>query len=241
MNAGKQRADAEPAFVLHTHPFRETSFIIEAFSRNFGRLALVARGARRPRSALRGVLLAFQPLQMGWFGQGEVRTLAKAEWQGGQPLLNGRALLCGYYLNELILRLLPREDPHSSLFDAYAMVLRRLADGDSAPTHLRRFEQVLLRELGYAPTLDREADTGQPVLAGKRYSYAVERGPVEASGESSGATLFSGRALLAMAGDDYSEAETLQQSKALMRLLINHYLGGRDLNSRRVFLELQEL
>lgn len=238
---GKQRIDAEPSFVLHSHPFRETSFIVDVISRNFGRLALVARGARRPRSALRGVLLAFQPLQLGWFGQGEVRTLAKAEWQGGQPLLAGRALLCGYYLNELMLRLLPREDPHVSLFDAYAMVLRRLAEGDAAPVLLRRFEQVLLREIGYAPTLDREADTGQPVLAGKRYAYAVERGPVEAARDTSGAALFSGRALLAMAGDDYSEAETLQQSKALMRLLINHYLGGRDLNSRRVFLELQEL
>lgn len=241
MNAGRARVEAQSAFVLHSHPFRETSLLVEIFSRNFGRMALVARGARRPRSALRGVLLAFQPLQLEWFGRGEVRTLAKAEWQGGQPLLSGRLLLCGYYVNELLLRLLPREDSHPALFEAYAELLRQLGSGEPEAAHLRRFEQVLLRELGYAPTLDREADSARPVEADKCYSYLLERGPVEALDAAGSQLLFTGRALLAMAAGDYSDAQTLQQSKTLMRVLINHYLGGQDLNSRRVFLELQEL
>ena len=101
----RNKVDGQSAFVLHTYPFRETSLIVEAFSRNFGRVALLARGARRPRSALRGLLLAFQPLELAWAGKGEVQTLMKAEWQGGQPLLAGKALFCAYYLPELLMRL----------------------------------------------------------------------------------------------------------------------------------------
>src|SRR5574343_1011945 len=139
----RQRVDAQPAYVLHTYPFRETSLIVEVFSRDHGRVALLARGARRPRSALRGLLLAFQPLELGWAGKGEVQTLMKAEWQGGQPLLGGKALFCGYYLNELLMHLLPREDAHERLFARYAETLRRFADG-VREADLRMFEHALL-------------------------------------------------------------------------------------------------
>ena len=101
----RHKVDGQPAFVLHSYPFRETSLIVEVFSRDYGRVALLARGARRPRSALRGLLLAFQPLELAWAGKGEVQTLMKAEWQGGQPLLTGKALFCAYYLNELMMHL----------------------------------------------------------------------------------------------------------------------------------------
>ena len=112
----RNKVDGQPAFVLHTYAFRETSLIVEVFSRDFGRVALLARGARRPRSPMRGVLLAFQPLELAWAGRGEVQTLIRAEWQGGQPLLSGKALFCAYYLNELLMQLLPREDAHLRLF-----------------------------------------------------------------------------------------------------------------------------
>lgn len=239
--SGKSRVDGQAAFVLHTHPFRETSLIVEAFSRNHGRIALVARGARRPRSAIRGLLMAFQPLELGWFGQGEVRTLAKVEWIGGQPLLQAQALLLGYYMNELLLKLLPREDAHPALFDAYAEAMRELALGEPSEVPLRRFEKTLLKELGYGPTLDREAENGKPVDPQKRYAYVIERGPVERREPAADAPVFSGAALLAMAQDDFSDAETLSQCKQLMRMLIHHYLGGQPLSSRRVFKELQEL
>src|SRR3990172_6082536 len=120
----------DEAYVLHTYPYRETSLLVDVYARGAGRVTLVARGARRPRSPMRGVLLSFQPVQLGWYGKGEVRTLTRAEWIGGQPLLQGEALLCGFYLNELLLRLLPREDPHDALFERYGETVRAAARAD---------------------------------------------------------------------------------------------------------------
>src|SRR5436309_2940888 len=137
------RRDEEPAYVLHTYAYRETSVIVEAFTEDYGRLALVARGAKRPRSELRGLLQGFQPLLLSWSGHNELKTLHKAEWRGGLPLLGGAALLCGFYLNELLLKLLPREDPHRRLYGTYEAALHDLAaGGDQAPV-LRRFELEL--------------------------------------------------------------------------------------------------
>lgn len=240
MSAGKHRQDGQQAYVLHSIPYRETSLIVEVFSRDHGRVGLVARGARRPRAALRGVLMAFQPLELGWFGEGELRTLAKAEWQGGQPLLTGQALLVGYYLNELLMKLLPRDDAHPGLFDAYREALSQLARPQNDSSYLRRFELALLRELGYGLTLDHEADGATAIDPERRYAYHLEYGPVpeQEANQGQGGLLFSGRALLAMAEDDFSSAHTRQQAKQLMRLLLNHYLGGQSLNSRRIFMDL---
>jgi len=115
----KRRADHQPGYVLHTYPYKETSLIVEVFTRNFGRVALLARGARRPRSAMRGVLLAFHPLRLGWSASAELGNLMSVEWSGALQPLAGRGLMCGFYLNELLLRLLPRDDPHETLFDFY--------------------------------------------------------------------------------------------------------------------------
>src|SRR3982751_828999 len=180
-DAGKVRHQTEPAFVLHSYRFRETSLIVEAFTRNYGRVALVARGARRPRSVMRGVLLAFQPLLLSWGGKAELRTLHKAEWQGGLPQLAGRGLLCGFYLNELMLKLLAREDAHEILFETYYATLRTLSTGADHAVTLRRFEQQLLKEAGYALTLDRDAATGEAISAELTYEYLVERGPTRSS------------------------------------------------------------
>src|SRR5213593_956128 len=146
----RTRQESREAFILHGYSYRETSLLLEVFTRAFGRVSMVARGARSPRSPLRGVLLAFQPLALSWFGKGELRTLARAEWVGGQPLLHGEALMCGFYLNELLLRLLPREDPHDVLFSRYWETLRRLEPRGSSAPALRSFERALLKELGYA-------------------------------------------------------------------------------------------
>lgn len=237
---GRQRIDEQVAFILHLHPYSETSLIVDVFSRDHGRLPILARGARRPRSALRGVLMAFQPLELGWFGAGEVRTLAKAEWMGGMRLLSGRCLLLGYYLNELLVSLLPREDAHPGLFDAYSAALHALSLGTADAPELRRFEQSLLRELGYGLRLTTEADGGEPVRADGEYLYLTERGPVQKLG-GSGTAGFRGKTLLDMAEDDYSDPRTRAESKQIMRQLIAHHLGGKPLQSRRVFMELQEL
>src|SRR5258706_7557433 len=139
MRQPRERRDDQPGFVLHTYPYRETSAIVEAFSIADGRVAMVARGARSARSELRGVLQAFQPLTLSWAGAGELKTLIKAEWRGGLPLVTGPALLCGFYLNELLLKLLPREDPHPRLFDASGSPLSRLAHGAGHAPGVRRF------------------------------------------------------------------------------------------------------
>ena len=169
MTAHKHRQENQPAFVLHSHPFRETSLVLEVFTRQHGRVALVARGARRPRSALRGLLMGFQPLTLSWFGKHELRTLHSAEWQGGQPQLQGRALLCGFYLNELLLNLMVRDDPHEQLFDYYQHTLQRLAHEKDHAAILRCFEKHLLQELGYALLLEHEADSGRPIDPSGRY------------------------------------------------------------------------
>lgn len=238
--SAKQRIDGAEAYLLHAYPYSETSLILDVFARDFGRVALLARGARRPRSALRGILIGFQPLEMGWFGSGEVKTLAKAEWMGGVPLLQGRCLLLGYYLNELLVKLLPREDAHPQLYSAYAQALQALARGADDAPELRRFEKALLKELGYGLTLSHDSQTGEIVDPDGDYLYLVERGPVRAHGREGVPTL-RGKTLLDIEADDYQDPRTLQEGKFLMRQLFNHYLSGQTLNSRRVFMELQEL
>jgi len=235
-----KRVDGQAAYVLHLHPYSETSLVVDVFTRDHGRVPLLARGARRPRSAMRGMLMSFQPLELGWFGGGEVKTLAKVEWLGGMPLLGGRCLLLGYYLNELLLKMLPREDAHGALFDAYAAALQALAGGGDDAPELRRFEKTLLKELGYGLTLDVDVESGLSVVSEGEYTYLIERGPVAKVG--AGETVaVRGKTLLDMAADDYSDPRTRIESRQLMRQLIAHHMGGKPLQSRRVFMELQEL
>jgi DNA repair protein RecO (recombination protein O) len=239
--ANRNRHQDEISFVLHSYPFRETSLILDVFSRHHGRLAIVARGARRPRSSLRGVLLNFQPLLLSWFGKGEVRTLHSAEWQGGQPYLQGTALMCGFYLNELLLNLLARDDPHPQLFDYYRATLSRLAHETDHAATLRSFEKHLLQELGYGLVLDREAVSAKPIQAELCYRYAMERGALPDDSDNMTGLPVLGKTMLDMAADDYSDPVTAQQSKQLMRMLLNHHLGGKILHTRELIKELQKL
>jgi DNA repair protein RecO (recombination protein O) len=240
----KRRAELEPGYVLHAYPYKETSLIVEAFTRRFGRVSLLARGARRPRSAMRGVLLAFHPLRFTWSASAELGTLMSVEWGGGQKSLEGVGLMCGFYLNELLLRLLPRDDSHEALFDAYGAALARLSESGAATQTqsavLRGFERRMLAELGYAPVLDRDAESGTAIEPDKRYSYEAERGPVETR-RSNGDSVVSGRTLLDMAADDYDDARTREEARRLMRALIADRLGGQSLHTRAVLSELQDL
>jgi DNA repair protein RecO (recombination protein O) len=244
----KRRVELEPGYVLHSYPYKETSLIVEVFSRRFGRVGLLARGARRPRSAMRGVLLAFHPLRLTWSATAELGTLMAVEWGGGQRMLSGIALMCGFYVNELLLRLLPRDDPHEALFDAYASALARLSVGElqagaataAQAAVLRAFERRMLAELGYAPVLDRDAANGAAIEPAKHYAYEPERGPVETR-RSDGDSVISGRTLLDMAADNYDSIRTREQARRLMRTLIADRLGGQDLHTRAVLSELQDL
>lgn len=236
------RQDNQPVFVLHTHPFKETSLLVELFSREFGRVAAVAKGARRPRSVMRGMLQSFQPLVGAWSGKAELKNLHGLEWGSGLLLLQGEALMCGFYLNELLLRLLPREDAHEALFDYYEQTLRVLSADKDYATILRRFELKLLQELGYAVPLDQD-EHNQPVMVERTYRYVPERGACQSGQQSDcqNGVQLSGRTLLDMAQDNYSDVATQQQSKQLMRLLLAHYLGDKPLYTRQLLMDLQEL
>ena len=247
MQSHKKKLENEPAFVLHSYPYRETSLILEALTRQHGRVALVARGARRPRSILRGSLMSFQPLTLSWFGKHELRTLHSAEWQGGQPQLYGKALLCGLYLNELLLNLMVRDDPHEKLFDCYKHAVQRLAtEGDHASI-LRCFEKHLLQELGYALLLTGEADSNEPIDPSVTYCYVFERGAVRATSSSldkldaSVGVSILGKTLQDIASDDYCDTLSALQSKQLMRMLLNQYLAGKTLHTRELIKDLQRI
>ncbi len=241
----------DTAFILHSIAWRETSLIVEAFTRSHGRLGLIAKGARRPRSALRGLLQPFQPLEIRWAGKGELRTLMGAEWVGGMAVLNGPSLMPGFYLNELLVRLLPREDAHPALFDDYRETLELLADKALAEPVLRRFECKLLREMGYAPNFDRETHgEGRAVKVDDLYIVDPLSGIRKAGAHDAHQESFRGATLLALASADESiqqAAKVLQdpeiavESKRLLRLLLGQQLGEDALASREVMRELARI
>ena len=230
----------QPAFVLHSYPYKETSLIIDLFTRDFGRVALIAKGAKRPHSQLRGVLQTFQPLSSSWVGKSELRTLTDAEWVGGMLPLEKTALLCGFYLNELLVKLLARDDAHPALFDHYVATLNQLAHNEPAPIVLRKFERALLKETGVSADLSRCTTTRGPVRADVVYVVDPERGPrpERASDQS---PRVAGKTLLDMEREDYQDAATQSQSKQLMRFLLAHHLGGAPLNTRQILIDLSQL
>ena len=233
----------DKGYVLHTYPYRETSLILQVWTEKHGRLGLVAKGARRPRSPQRAVLVPFQPLALDWFGRGELRTLKTAEPAVPAIPLRGEYLLSAFYLNELLLKLTTRDDPHEGLYEAYDRAVTDLRTLAPLEPVLRRFELRLLQELGYAVELTREAGTHAPIAAEREYLYVVERGPVPAGeGESRlDAIRLRGLTLLDLERGRFEDPTTIAQAKSLMRLLINHSLNGQELATRTTVRDLQRL
>lgn len=231
------RKDSQLVYVLHTYPFKETSLVVELFSRDFGRIAAVAKGARRPHSAMRGMLQSFQTLNAAWSGKNELRNLHSLDWSAGLLLLQGEALMCGFYLNELLLRLLPREDAFEALFDYYTQTLHTLMSGADLANTLRQFELTLLQELGYAVPLTLD-ESELAIDANATYRYEAEYGACALSATKNGVAL-AGKTLLDMERGDYTDAQTKLQSKQLMRYLIAHYLGDKPLHTRQLLMDLQ--
>ncbi|MEX1165498.1 MAG: DNA repair protein RecO [Hydrogenophaga sp.] len=172
-----RRSAEEPAFVVHRYDWSESSLVLEVFTRNHGRIALVAKGVKRPTSQFRPVLLPLQPLLLSWGGDAEVRTLKSAQWQGGHVMPTGDALMSGCYLNELLMRLLARDDAHPALFDRYALAVRLLAErSDAQAVIVRAFELLLLKAMGLLPDLDREGSSLAPLQTQAHYLVEVESG-----------------------------------------------------------------
>jgi DNA repair protein RecO (recombination protein O) len=243
------------AFVLHRYDWSESSLILDLFTRTQGRVAVAARGARKPHSNLRAVLLPFQRVNVSLGrlpegeGAGEVQTLRQAEWGGGAAMLTGAALFSGFYLNELLMKLLARHDPHPALFDAYALTLPLLGPGEDARTQsaLRAFELTLLQEIGLLPDLSVATQTQQPLAAAASYALRPEAGVIEARGDESG---LSGATLVGLqAALEHGSLEALQQAcagalpalKAQLRALLHYHLGSATLRTRQVMLDVQNL
>ena len=224
----------QPAFILHRRPYRNSSLLLEAFSQECGRLSLVARGATPPRSRLKGLLQPFAPLLLSWIGAGELATLTAAEDTGLPAPLPPSRVLAGLYINELLVRLLPRLDPLPELFAAYQNLLAELATDSGEEPPLRRFEKRLLEQLGYGLTLDREADSGAAIVAEAQYRYVVDRGPL-ATSETGTGVLISGRGLLALRDDRFADPAVLNEVKRLTRAALAEQLRGRTLKTRELY------
>jgi len=253
--AAAKRISDEPAFVLHSYDWSESSLILEVLCRRQGRVALVAKGAKKPSSNFRPVLLPLQPLLVTYTlagdGSADIHTLKGAEWVGGHVMPTGDALLSGMYLNELLLRLLARADPHPALFDAYAGVVRVLASehGDALEPVLRSFELLLLREIGLLPSLDAQTMTLAPLQAHARYTLVPEGGLRAASAADRAALLGGQWQTLQRALDDAaSYTATLRacvpvsgELKPQLRTLLQYHCGSPTLRTRQLMIDLQAL
>lgn len=248
--AKQPRVHDEPAFVLHRHDWSESSLILDVFSRQHGRVVLAAKGVKRPTSQFRPVLLPLQPLRLSWGGDAEVRTLKAAHWQGGHVMPVGEALLSGYYLNELLMRLLARDDPHPALFDHYAVAVAALARGDVQGAVLRAFELLLLRDAGFLPALDEEGVSLSRLQQQERYELVPEAGLRVARHSEVLAcegsqwlrlqeALSSSQpfdALLVCCADDRGGA--LRQQ---LRNLLHYHTGVRTFQTRQLMVDIQQM
>ena len=246
-----KRISDEPAYVLHRHDWSESSLILEIFTRHHGRIALVAKGAKRPSSGLRPILLPMQPLHLAFGGDSEIRTLRSAEWMGGHVMPTGDALLSGYYLNELVLLLLARDDPHPGLFDIYANVVEVICLGhaEALQTALRAFELLLLREIGLLPVLDVQTMTLAKLESEVAYSLVSEGGLRQAgAADRNSLPGFQWLALQQSLGSHAPFSDTLRacapvvnELKPQLRALLNYHCGVGTLRTRQMMLDLQSL
>lgn len=231
------RVELHPCFLLHQKPFRETSRLLEVYSKSHGRVGLVAKGVAGNRSGKRSILQAFVPLQIAWSGRGELYNLTAVEAEGSIYPLSGEKLFSGFYINELILRLLHRHDPHPELFSVYQTTLADLAGTACLETVLRQFEKELLNALGYGLIFDHDVVSGEPVQPDAMYDYLSGRGPVRidsATVKAEGIKV-RGKTLCLLSGaHPLMENENRIEAKRLMRYLLAPYLGEKPLQSRRI-------
>lgn len=231
MNRSSRRVQLTPGFLLHQRPFRDTSLILEVFTREHGRLTVFARGARGPRPRFHG-LRPFQALLLSYSGRGEAPQLTAAEPDGIAPPLPGDCLLGAFYLNELLIRLTERHDPHPELFDAYGATLAALRAGAPLEPALRRFEKQLLDLTGFGLDFAVDVD-GRAVEPHAYYHFQPGRGLLPAADDAAGSC--PGRVLLALAAEaPLLQTEELKAARALLRAALDHCLEGRELSTRAV-------
>ncbi len=246
MAQSNNRILLEPAYVLHQRAYRDSSLLLEVFSYHHGRVGLIARGVKGKNNQHRGLLQPFVPLQLSWSGRGELQTVTDVEAIDSMHQLTGQVLLSGFYLNELLINLLHRHDPHSDLFDYYRYTLKQL-DGITDSRNeawvlqrsLRLFEKQLLQEIGYGLILDYAVDKGKEIEPRALYQYVLGQGPVQAVAETSAVSLFKGSSLLSFAEQRLDDPQSLKDAKHLTRMVLEHYLAGKKLHSRQLLQDLQ--
>ncbi|MEO5702596.1 MAG: DNA repair protein RecO [Gammaproteobacteria bacterium] len=234
------RVSLQAAYVLHYRPYRDTSVLLEVYTRDHGRVSLVAKGVRTAKSRMQGQLQPFRPLLISWVGRGELVTLTACESAGLAGRIEGRLLMSGFYVNELLLRLLHRHDAHPALFDIYAATLLALEDPAQEQRALRIFEKHLLQEIGYALVLDHQADNGEALTAEKIYSYQLQKGPLCYDELRPEAIPIHGGSLLSLASEELHDSVSLREAKHLMRASLSIYLGDKPLQSRKLLNDLHK-
>jgi DNA repair protein RecO (recombination protein O) len=235
MSSAARRVQLEPAYLLHHQPWRESSRILELLTRSHGRVPVFARAARRGGSALPATLQPFAEVLVSWAGRGEAGQLTAAERCGAPACLAGERLMSGFYVNELLIRLLPRHDPHPALYAAYATVVERLRDPALDPARsLRLFEKCLLEELGWGLELAREAEGGSPIEPRRAYRYRLDGGAEAVDGVAEGPLVFDGASLLSLAREELEDPAALADARRLLRAALDQCLEGRPLRTREV-------
>lgn len=232
----------QPAYVLHSRPYRDTSRILELFSRDHGRISVFARGARgggKGSSSLLPILQPFNRLLVSWSGRGEAGQLTGAEFDGAMTPLPPDRLVHGFYLNELLLKLFARHDSHPDVFMLYSQTLDDLKQ-EGAIRPLRLFEKRLLEALGYGLALERDVHDGQQIDPDAWYHYRLEQGPVRVEGAAENAVVYSGATLLSLAREELSDAAVCADARRLLRAALDRCLDGRELRSRQVMLALRK-
>ena len=227
------RVEAEPAYILHQRPYRETSLLLDVFTCNHGRIGLVARGAKRQKTGQAVLLQPFRPLSLDYSIRGELGNLHQVEAAGTVAQMTGDSMLAGFYINELVVRLLHRDDPHTELFAAYETVLRKLHEDQQQA--LRYFEMDLLEAIGFGPVLDHDVISGEPLVADNMYQYVSERGPSAVESVPGEHVSVHGQTLLELANRSLGSATSLKEAKYLLRQEISCHLGGRPLASRELY------
>jgi DNA repair protein RecO (recombination protein O) len=234
--SSQRRVQQQPGYVLHHRPFRDTSQILDILTRDHGKIAVVARGSRGSKSRLAGVLRPFLPLRVSWVAKSDLGTLTGAE-TGGPPVgMIGDAVFSAYYVNELLLHFLHRYDPQPEIFALYEEVVRALASTDNIAASLRSFELEFLSLLGYAVNLDPEFGSREALLPGQNYEYRMEQGPV--SVQRTGPMVFNGEVLSGIGEQRFDNPDILRAANRLLREVIGFHLGGKELKSRKVLMEL---
>jgi len=233
------RINLQPAYVLHARPYRETSMLLDLFTREHGRISMIARGVRTPKSQKKGLLQAFVPILVSWVGKSELVTLTHVDMHHAAPRLHAKQLVCGLYINELLMRLLYRFDPHPNLFIQYAEALVKLSSSAQTEFHLRAFEKALLAEIGYGIQYDKDVKTGKSIAEHMYYRYDHDLGGfVELNTElqtDHKAYSFSGSTLLALQKNTFGDQD-LRDIKRLMRMIIGRLLGNKPLKTRDILL-----